>query len=77
MTWIRPLKMDEAEGASKEIIDNLRKRGRPVSKFLLALGRRPPVLAGREAMRSATRGETTLGLRREEMISFYVAAHGG
>ncbi|HBK79835.1 MAG TPA: hypothetical protein DDZ83_09205 [Nitrospinae bacterium] len=77
MTWIRPLKMDEAEGASKEIIDNLRKRGRPVSKFRLALGRRPPVLAGREAMRSATRGGTTLGLRREEMISFYVAAHGG
>ena len=71
------MKLDEAKGASKKIIDSLRKRGQPVSKFRLALGRRPLVLASREAMRSATRGETTLGLRREEMISFYVAAHGG
>ncbi len=77
MTWIRPLSLDEAESASGETIGALRKSGRAVSKILLALARRPPVLAGREAMRSAVYGETTLGRRRQEMIAFYVAGHGG
>jgi hypothetical protein len=77
MTWIRPMKLDETEGASKEIIESVRAGGRPVSKFLLALGRRPAVLAGREALREAAYGGSALGRRRVQMIAFYVAAHGG
>jgi hypothetical protein len=77
MIWIRPMKLDEAEGASKEIIDVVRTGGRPVSKFLLALGRRPEVLSGRETLRNAAYGGSTLGVRREQMLAFFVAAHGG
>lgn len=77
MSWIRPIKLDEAGGASKEIIDGVRAGGRPVSKFLLALGRRPEVLSGRETLRNAAYGGSTLGPRREQMLAFFVAAHGG
>ncbi len=77
MTWLRPIRPDDAEGPAKEIIDRLRAGGRPVSKFRLALARRPPVLAAREAMRSAAYGGSTLGARREQMIAYYVAGHGG
>ncbi|MBT3351353.1 MAG: hypothetical protein HOC91_08290 [Nitrospinaceae bacterium] len=77
MNWIHPMKLDEAKGASKEIIDKIRAGGRPVSKFLLALGRRSEVLSGRETLRNAAYGGSTLGVRREQMLAFFVAAHGG
>ena len=77
MNWIHPMKLDEAKGASKEIIDKIRAGGRPVSKFLLALGRRSEVLSGRETLRHAAYGGSTLGVRREQMLAFFVAAHGG
>ena len=77
MNWIHPMKLDEAKGASKEIIDKIRAGGRPVSKFLLALGRRSQVLSGRETLRNAAYGGSTLGVRREQMLAFFVAAHGG
>ena len=77
MTWLRPIRPDDAEGPAKKIIGRLRAGGRPVSKFRLALARRPPVLAAREAMRSAAYSDSTLGPRREQMIAYYVAGHGG
>ncbi|MEE9276496.1 MAG: hypothetical protein V3V62_14420 [bacterium] len=77
MTWIRPMRPDEAEGEAREIVEDLRGRGKPVPKLFLALGRRPEVLAAREKMRQAAHGGSSLGRRREELIAFYVAAHGG
>lgn len=77
MSWIRPMDPVAAEGSARELIEDLRRRKKPVPKLFLALGRRPDVLAAREAMRAAAHGGSTLGRRREEMLAFYVAAHGG
>ncbi|MYA94917.1 MAG: hypothetical protein F4X91_00680 [Nitrospinae bacterium] len=77
MNWIQPISPDAAEGATKEIINDLRKARKPIPKMFLEMGRRPRVLAGREKLRSAVHGGSSLGTRRAELLAFYVAAHGG
>ena len=77
MNWIQPISPDAAEGATKEIIYDLRKAKKTIPKMFLEIGRRPEVLAGRETLRSAVHGGSSLGTRRAELLAFYVAAHGG
>ena len=77
MAWIEPISPDSAEGATKKIIERLRKSKKPIPKMFLQMGRRPDVLAGREMLRSSVHGGSSLGTRREELLAFYVAAHGG
>ncbi len=77
MNWIQPISPDDAEGATKEIIDDLRKAGKPLPKMFLEMGWRPDILAGRETLRRAVHGGSSLGTRRAELLAFYVAAHGG
>lgn len=77
MNWIQPISPDHAEGATKKIIDDLRKAGKPVPRMFLEMGWRPDILAGRETLRRAVHGGSSLGTRRAELLAFYVAAHGG
>ncbi len=78
MSYLKPIRPDEARGAAKELIDGLREKRKPVPRLFLELGRRPGVLAGRQAVRAAVyEGASSLGRRREEMLFFYAAAHGG
>ena len=51
MSWIQPISPDAAEGATKEIIDDLRKTRKPIPRMFLEMGWRPDILAG--AKRSA------------------------
>ncbi len=77
MIWLPSIRINEAEGAAKEIIDGIRSSKKPVPKLFLTLALRPPVLAGREAARKSVHGgASTLGRRREELLSFYVATLG-
>ena len=77
MNWIQPISPDDAEGATKEIIDDLRKAGKPIPRMFLEMGWRPEILAGRETLRRAVHSGSSLGTRRAELLAFYVAAHGG
>jgi len=77
MSWIQPIPLDAAEGATKEIIESLRRARKPIPRMYLEMGRRPGVLAGREMLRSSVHGGSSLGTRRAELLAFYVAAHGG
>lgn len=77
MNWIQPISPDTAEGATKELIEGLRKARKPIPKMFLEMGRRPGILAGRETLRSAVHGGSSLGTRRAELLAYYVAAHGG
>ncbi len=77
MSWIQPISPDAAEGATKKIIEDLRKTKKPIPKMFLEMGRRPGVLAGRETLRHAVHDGSSLGTRRAELLAFYVAAHGG
>ncbi|MCY4381599.1 MAG: hypothetical protein OXE44_00415 [Nitrospinae bacterium] len=77
MSWIQPISPDAAEGAAKEIIEDLRKARKPIPKMFLEMGRRPGILAGREMLRNSVHGGSSLGTRRAELLAYYVAAHGG
>lgn len=77
MDWIAPISPDAAEGATKKMIEDLRAARRAVPRLFLQMGRRPGVLAGRETLRRAVHGGSSLGRRREELLAFYLAAHGG
>lgn len=77
MSWIQPISPDAAEGATKEIIEDLRKARKPIPKIFLEMGRRPGILAGREMLRNSVHGGSSLGTRRAELLAYYVAAHGG
>ena len=77
MSWIQPISPDAAEGAAKEIIEDLRKARKPIPKMFLEIGRRPGILAGREMLRNSVHGGSSLGTRRAELLAYYVAAHGG
>lgn len=77
MSWIQPISPDAAQGATKEFIEGLRRARKPIPKMFLEMGRRPGVLAGRETLRHAVHGGSSLGARRAELLAFYVAAHGG
>ena len=77
MSWIQPISPDAEEGAAKEIIGGLRKARKPIPRMFLEMGRRPDILAGRETLRRAVHGGSSLGTRRAELLAFYVAAHGG
>ncbi len=77
MSWIQPISPDAVEGATKEIIEDLRKARKPIPKIFLEMGRRPGILAGREMLRNSVHGGSSLGTRRAELLAYYVAAHGG
>ncbi len=77
MSWIQPISPDATEGATKEIIEDLRKARKPIPKMFLEMGRRPGILAGREMLRNSVHGGSSLGTRRAELLAYYVAAHGG
>ncbi len=77
MSWIQPISPNAAEGAAKEIIEDLRKARKPIPKMFLEMGRRPGILAGREMLRNSVHGGSSLGTRRAELLAYYVAAHGG
>ena len=77
MSWIQPISPDATEGATKEIIEDLRKARKPIPKMFLEMGRRPGILAGREMLRNSVHGGSSLGTRRAELLAYYVAAYGG
>ncbi len=77
MSWIQPIASAAAQGETKKLVDALRKARKPVPRMFLEMGRRPRILAGRETLRNAVHGGSSLGTRRAELIAFYVAAHGG
>ncbi len=76
--WISPLRLNEAQEPAKGILEGIRKKRGAVPRLLLAMARRPEVLNGRQTMNMAVHGgNSTLGRRREELLSYYVATIGG
>lgn len=76
--WISPLRLSEAEEPAKGILEGIREKRGAVPKLLLTMARRPGVLNGRQTMNMAVHGgNSTLGRRREELLSYYVATIGG
>ncbi len=76
--WLPPIRMNEAEEPARGILERIRAKRGAVPKLLLAFAKRPQVLNGRQTMNTAVHGgTTTLGKRREELISYYIATLGG
>ena len=76
--WISPLRLSEAQEPAKGILESVREKRGAVPKLLLTMARRPGVLNGRQTMNAAVHGgNSTLGGRREELLSYYVATIGG
>lgn len=76
--WISPLRLNDAEEPARGILEGIRAKRGAVPKLLLTMARRPEVLNGRQTMNMAVHGgNSTLGQRREELISYYVATIGG
>ena len=76
--WMSSLRLGETEEPAKSILENINEQRGAVPKLLLTMARRPNVLNGRQTMNMAVHaGNSTLGKRREELISYYVATIGG
>ncbi len=76
--WISPVRLNEAKEPARGILEGIRAKRGAVPKLLLAMARSPGVLNGRQTMNLAVHGgNTTLGRRREELLSYYVATVGG
>ena len=76
--WMSSLRLGETEEPAKSILEKINEQRGAVPKLLLTMARRPDVLNGRQTMNMAVHaGNSTLGKRREELISYYVATIGG
>lgn len=76
--WLPPIRLNESEEPAKGILEGIRSKHGAIPKLLLSMARRPQILNGRQTMNMAVHGgTTTLGKRREELISYYVATLGG
>lgn len=76
--WIDPIRLNEVEEPAKGILEEIRAKRGAVPKILLTMARRPRILHSRQTMNMAVHGgNSTLGKRREELISYYVATIGG
>ncbi len=76
--WISPLRLSDAQEPARGILEVIRENRGAVPKLLLTMARSPGVLHGRQTMNLAVHGgNSTLGRRREELLSYYVATIGG